>query len=173
MRATFSGAIDDARPLHRIRSSPARGCMQSGRTSPRSLAERRSGIGAGIRLAFTNDADLVYVETKTWYGIPHSVTTTLVTSDGTLYVPSLYQDGGEFPNERYWNKNIARDPDVRVGIDGKIYERRAALVTDAAERARVLDAFAAKYARWKEMLKNGEPEKPRIILLRMDARTPA
>jgi hypothetical protein len=123
--------------------------------------------------SFTNDADLVYVETKTWYGIPHSVTTTLVTSDGTLYVPSLYQDGGEFPNERYWNKNIARDPDVRVGIDGKIYERRAALVTDAAERARVLDAFAAKYARWKEMLKNGEPEKPRIILLRMDARTPA
>jgi F420H(2)-dependent quinone reductase len=123
--------------------------------------------------SFTNGVDLVYVETKTWYGIAHSVTTTLVTSDGTLYVPSLYQDGGEFPNERYWNKNVARDPDVRVWIGGKIYERRAALVTDAAERARVLDAFAAKYARWKEMLKNGEPEKPRIILLRMDARTPA
>jgi len=121
---------------------------------------------------FTNDHDEIFVETRTWYFVPHSVTTTVVTSDGALYVPSLYKDGGEFPSERYWNRNIARDPNVRLKIGQGIYERRAALVTDPAERARVLAAFAAKYDRWRDMLKDGEPARPKIILLRMDPRVP-
>jgi F420H(2)-dependent quinone reductase len=123
--------------------------------------------------SFTEDTELVYVETGTWYGIPHSVTTTLVTEGGTLYVPSLYYGGGEFPEQRYWNRNVARDPDVRVGIGGDIYERRATLVTDPTERRRVLAAFAAKYDRWAEMLKDGDPAQPKIVLLRLDARTSA
>src|SRR5262245_57816669 len=43
--------------------------------------------------SFVNDHDEIFVETNTWYFVPHSVTTTAVTSDGTLYVPSLYQNG--------------------------------------------------------------------------------
>ena len=120
--------------------------------------------------SFTNDHDEIFVETNTWYLVPHSVTTTVVTSDGTLYVPSLYKNGGEFPSQRYWNKNVARDPNVRLKIGESIYERRAALVTDPAERTRVLSAFAAKYDRWREMLKDGDPARPKIILLRMDPR---
>ena len=120
--------------------------------------------------SFSNDYPEVFVETRTWYGIPHSVTTTLVTANGTLYVPSLYYEGGDFPTERYWNRNVARDPDVRVKIGETIYPRRATLVTDPAERATVLAAFAAKYDRWREMLANGEPERPHIILLRLDPR---
>lgn len=120
--------------------------------------------------SFTNDHDEIFVETQTWYRVPHSVTTTVVTSGGTLYAPSLYYDGGEFPTERYWNRNIARDPNVRLKIGDKIYERRAALVTDPAERTRVLAAFAAKYDRWRDLLKDGDPVKPKIILLRMDPR---
>jgi hypothetical protein len=119
---------------------------------------------------FTNDHDEIFVETRTWYFVPHSVTTTVVASGGTLYVPSLYQNGGEFPSERYWNKNIARDPNVRLKIGEDIYERRATLVTDPAERVRVLAAFAAKYDRWRKMLKDGDPVRPKIILLRMDPR---
>jgi hypothetical protein len=90
--------------------------------------------------SFSNGVDEIFVETATWYVVPHSVTTTVVTSDGTLYVPSLYYEGGEFPTERFWNRNIARDPNVR--LDG-----------------------------WREMLKNGDPEKPKIVLLRMDPRS--
>jgi hypothetical protein len=120
--------------------------------------------------SFSDTYPEVFVETQTWYGIPHSVTTTLVTDAGTLYVPSLYYDGGDFPAERYWNRNIARDPDVRVKIGDKIYPRRAVLVTDPAERASVLAAFAAKYDRWRDMLRDGEPERPHIILLRLDPR---
>jgi hypothetical protein len=120
--------------------------------------------------SFSNAYPEVFVETQTGYGIPHSVTTTLVTAAGTLYVPSLYYEGGEFPTERYWNRNIARDPEVRVKIGANIYPRRATLVTDPAERASVLAAFAAKYDRWAAMLENGEPERPHIILLRLDPR---
>jgi hypothetical protein len=96
------------------------------------------------------------------------VTTTVVTSGGTLYVPSLYYEGGDFPNERLWNRNIARDPHVRLKIGEKIYPRTAALVTDPDERTRVLAAFAAKYDRWRGMLKDGEPATPKLILLRVD-----
>jgi hypothetical protein len=32
----------------------------------------------------------------------------------------------------------------------------------------VLAAFAAKYERWREMLKDGDPERPKIMLIRMD-----
>ena len=123
--------------------------------------------------AFSDAYPLIYVETRTPYLVPHSVTTTVVAANGTLYVPSLYYEGGEFPAERRWNRNIARDPDVRLKIGDSIYERRATLVTDTAERATVLAAFAAKYDRWREMLKDGEPERPRMILLRMDARPQA
>jgi hypothetical protein len=123
--------------------------------------------------AFSNDHDEIFVETNTVYFIPHSVTTTVVTNDGTLYVPSLYYDGGEFPTERLWNRNIARDPNVRLEIGEAIYERRASLVTDPDERTDVLAAFAAKYDRWRELLKDGDPERPKIILLRMDARNPS
>jgi hypothetical protein len=121
--------------------------------------------------SFSNAFNEIFVETATWYFVPHSVTTTVVTSGGTLYVPSLYREGGEFPSERRWNKNIARDPNVRLKIGAKIYPRTAFLVTDPAERSRVLAAFAAKYDYWREMLKNGDPVTPKIILLRMDPRT--
>ena len=123
--------------------------------------------------SFSNAHNEIFIETNTVYLVPHSVTTTVVTSAGTLYVPSLYQGGGEFPSERYWNRNIARDPNVRLKIGDEIYERRASLVTDPDERTKVLAAFAAKYEYWRELLKNGDPERPKIILLRMDPRNPA
>ncbi|HEY6599433.1 MAG TPA: hypothetical protein VIZ30_08970 [Pseudomonadales bacterium] len=120
--------------------------------------------------SFSNDVDEIFVETQTWYLVPHSVTTTVVTTDGTLYVPALYRGGGDFPTERTWNKNIVRDPEVRLKIGDNIYPRTAYLVTDAGERGRVLAAFAAKYDYWRELLKNGDPASPKIILLRMDPR---
>ena len=120
--------------------------------------------------SFSNDVDEILVETATWYLVPHSVTTTVVTSDGTLYVPSLYQHGGEFPSERLWNRNIARDPNVRLKIGARVYPRTATLVTDPAERGRVLTAFASKYDYWRDLLKNGDPVTPKVVLLRMDAR---
>jgi hypothetical protein len=118
--------------------------------------------------AFTAEHPEIFVETRTWYGVPHSVTTVCASYEGRLYVPSLYREGGEFPDARFWNRNVARDPRVRLGIGGRLHERRAVLVTDPAERAGALAAFAAKYPFWQQLLAQPEAERPTIILLRMD-----
>jgi hypothetical protein len=118
--------------------------------------------------SFTGAAQEIFVETRTWYGIPHSVTTVLVEHAGTLYVPSLFQTQVEFPLEKYWTRNIARDPRVRLQIEGKLYPRLAALVTDPAEYEAVFDAFALKYERWKEFRTTPPEQRPTIYFVRMD-----
>jgi F420H(2)-dependent quinone reductase len=115
----------------------------------------------------------IFVETRTWYGIPHSVTTVVVAHNGTLYVPSVYFEGGEFPNARFWNRNVVRDPRVRLKIGDRIFERRAVLVEDPAEWNRVLAAFAQKMPFWKELAEKPESERPTIVFLRMDPRADA
>src|SRR5262245_29953892 len=64
--------------------------------------------------SFANEQREIFVETRTWYGIPHSVTTVVVAHNGTLYVPSVYFEGGDFPDARFWNRNVVRDPRVRL-----------------------------------------------------------
>lgn len=68
----------------------------------------------------------IFVQTKTWYGIPHSVTTVSFALDGALYVPCA-----RCPPKR-WPKNVARDPDVVLKIGSSLYERRAVRVEDPA-----------------------------------------
>jgi hypothetical protein len=120
--------------------------------------------------AFTDAVPEIFVETRTWYGIPHSVTTVCATDGGALYVPSLYFDDGEFPEARFWNRNAVRDPRVRLQIGERLYERRAVVVDDEAERATALAAFARKYPFWRELGEKPEAERPRIFFFRMDAR---
>jgi hypothetical protein len=123
--------------------------------------------------SFANEQREIQVETRTWYGIPHSVTTVVVAHNGTLYVPSVYFEGGEFPDARFWNRNVVRDPRVRLKIGDRIYERQAALVEDPAEWNDVLAAFARKIPFWQEMASKPESERPKIVFLRMDPRTDA
>ena len=110
----------------------------------------------------------IFLETRTWYGIRHSVTVACAVHDGALYVPSLYYGQGEFPAERHWHRNVARDPRVRLEIDGRLYERRAVLVTDPAEWNGVLAGFAQKSPFWKELSEKPESERPKLIFMRMD-----
>ena len=119
---------------------------------------------------FTDAFTEIFVETRTWYGVPHSVTTVCAAADGQLYVPSLYYGGEEFPDARYWNRNVVRDPRVRLKIGRQLYARRAELVSSEPERRVVYSAFVAKYAFWREMLAKPEAEWPKIILFRMAPR---
>ena len=78
----------------------------------------------------------IMLETRTWYGIPHSVTVNLVPRGEELYVSGSAQGSrldGEFPNFKSWWANVERDPRVRMKIDGKLYEMTLALVNDHAE----------------------------------------
>lgn len=80
------------------------------------------------------------LETRTWYGIPHSVTVLLVPRGEELYLMSSAQTfrlNQEFPNGKAWWSNVERDPRVRLKIGGKIYEMTVVLVQDRAEVARL------------------------------------
>jgi F420H(2)-dependent quinone reductase len=118
--------------------------------------------------SFTDDQPQIFLETRTWYGLRHSVTVVCASHDGALYVPSLYYGGGEFPDKRHWHRNVARDPRVRLQIGDRLYERRAVLVTDPAEWNAVLAAFGQKFPFWKELTEKPESERPKLIFMRMD-----
>lgn len=82
-----------------------------------------SGVGAsGTVQLETNPAD------------PYSVNVAYTVLDGELYI-----NAGDTETE--WVKNIAADPQVRLRLDGEIYDLRAERVTDAAEIARFGQAW--------------------------------
>src|ERR1035441_451779 len=59
--------------------------------------------------SFTDKIQTVKVQTRTWYLLPHSVTTFCVAYNGQLYLTSVYRPGIEYPHGRNWNANVARD----------------------------------------------------------------
>jgi hypothetical protein len=60
----------------------------------------------------------VLVETRMPYFIAHSVRTIPCVRNGQLYLRS-HQDrmGLQFPNDKSWTSNVARDPRVRIKIE--------------------------------------------------------
>ena len=83
----------------------------------------------------------IMLETRTWYGIPYSVTILPTPRGENLYIGGSAR--GErlsrtFPNYKQWWANVERDPRVRLKIDGQIYEMTAALVHDPVELESIL-----------------------------------
>jgi len=111
--------------------------------------------------SFTDKYPNIYVQTKTWYLVPHSVTASCTAKDGKLYLTSIYRPGSQFPRDKAWNGNIMRDPRVRLKIDDKLYDQRLALVTDEAEKDAVLEAKARKYPQQPAV------EKSRVYVFRV------
>jgi len=101
-----------------------------------------------IDWSFTEQVQEIYVETRTWYLIPHSVNTYCATHDGELYLFSAYYQGGEFPYGRLWNQNVLRDPRVRLKIGDQLFEREVSFVTNATEKEAVFQNFVKKYSEW-------------------------
>jgi hypothetical protein len=95
--------------------------------------------------AFTDQVSTVEVQTRTWYGIPHSVTTYCVSYHGQLYLDSFYPPGVEYPHGRSWNENVARDPHVRLKIANSLYDVTLSHDIDPADKAIVLQLVAKKY----------------------------
>ena len=117
--------------------------------------------------SFSDEFQEIYLETRTWYVIPHSVTTVCAALGEKLYLPTIYFGGGEWP-DKAWNANVASDPRVRLEMGGKIYEREAAVVEDPAEFQSALQALAAKYPFWQEQLSKPASERPDMAMVRMD-----
>lgn len=83
----------------------------------------------------------IMLETRTWYGIPHSVTILPTPRGDKFYIGGSARDNRldrNFPNYKTYWANIERDPRVRLKIDGKLYEMTAVLVSDPDELAGIL-----------------------------------
>ncbi len=98
--------------------------------------------------SFTEDHQEIFVQTSTPYLLPHSVTTYCASHDGDLYLFSAYYQGGTFPDERGWNRNVIRDPRVRLKIGDRLFDQPVSHVTDADTRAAVHANAVAKYPQW-------------------------
>ena len=98
--------------------------------------------------SFTEDHQEIFVQTRTLYLIPHSVTTYCAVYEGDLYVFSAYYQGGVFPDERGWNRNVMRDPRVRLKIGDRLFDQTVSHVTDADTHEAVHASFVAKYPQW-------------------------
>ena len=99
--------------------------------------------------SFTQSIEEIFVETRTWYYIPHSVTTYCSIYNDQLYLFSAYYRGGEFPETRSWNQNVMRDSRVRLKIGNQLFDRTLSWVTDATEKEAVLQTFIEKYTEWR------------------------
>ena len=98
--------------------------------------------------SFTENHPEIFVQTRTPYLIPHSVTTYCTVYEGNLYLFSAYYQGGVFPDERGWNRNVMRDPRVRLKIGDRLFDQTVSHVTDAETREAVHASFVAKYPQW-------------------------
>lgn len=81
----------------------------------------------------------IFVQTSSGYGIPHSVTVGCASLDGSLYLSARH------PRGKRWVANVARDPDVRLGIGGRLYDRRLEPVEEPARIEAIYRAYLRKY----------------------------
>ena len=92
----------------------------------------------------------VWLQTSTWYGIPHSVTVVAAPSGDSVFVPSIFDDpSAEFP-AKFWNDNIVRDPDVLLKVGDLLYPLHASEAI-GEQRTRGLTALAGKYDFWQQV----------------------
>jgi hypothetical protein len=94
---------------------------------------------------FANQFSTAAVQTRTWYLLPHSVTTYFVSYNGQLYLDSFYPMGVEYPHGRSWNEDVARDPHARIKIGNNLYDVTLSHDTDASDKTAVLQLVAKKY----------------------------
>jgi hypothetical protein len=88
---------------------------------------------------FTDQIDEVFIQTRSWYGIPHSTTIWCARVANELYIGSYGKD------KKYWEINILRDNRARIRINGKIYDVTVTKLDDATQRGVVGMAYERKY----------------------------
>lgn len=121
---------------------------------PKAAKDRRAGLWLKGNLvttpvtdwSFTDKYETIEIETNTWFLIPHSVRIDCATYQGRLYLNSRVPKGvAPYPGGRMWNRDVARDPHVRLKIGNNLYPEVLLFVTDPAEKEGAFKAMQAKY----------------------------
>ena len=109
-------------------------------------ADRRPGLrlsgdvveDAVADWSFTDEHPEIWIETRTVYWVPHSVTIVCATNGERLFVAAREPEG------KRWVANVERDPNVRLQIGESVYERKLRRL-DAADAETAYAAYASKY----------------------------
>jgi hypothetical protein len=125
--------------------------------------------------SFADTIENVQIETRTWYLLPHFVRTDIVRNGSQLYLFSEYfapspgqpDHRDEFPNARFWNRMVIRDPHIRVKIGDRIFQMRAYPLTDPNQVAVVRQAFLNKYADARQLADLPESQRPKLYFFRL------
>ena len=91
--------------------------------------------------SFTDAIPTIKIQTQTPLLLPYSVTIWCASYNGNFYVTSY--------RGRRWVEDIVSHPQVRLKIDGRLYDRTLSMVSDPTEKAAVLQAKGKKYPSWK------------------------
>jgi hypothetical protein len=109
-------------------------------------SERRPGLWLSGEPAplpedwsFTDAHREIAIEVRTPYALPHSVTIWCASADGRLFVAA------RDPEQKRWPGWVERDPEVRLAIDGRLYDAKLFHLDDPDWIAPVRRAYAAKY----------------------------
>ena len=106
--------------------------------------------------AFAGSHGTIQLETRP--AEPYSVNLAYTVLDGTLYL-----NAGD--TETQWVKNMNANPDVRLRIDGVLYELRAERVTDGAEIAAFGKAWTSQ-----SMFRRDPTELDEVWIYRLSSR---
>jgi squalene-hopene/tetraprenyl-beta-curcumene cyclase len=106
---------------------------------PGTWLEGEPFVGSVSDWTFTAGIDEIFIETRPWYGLPHSTTIWCVELEGRLYIGS-YGDV-----EKAWEKAIAHDSAARLRIDGRLHEVTLVPVDDPRLNRKVDSRYGEKY----------------------------
>lgn len=126
--------------------------------------------------SFVDAIPNVQIQTHTSYLLPHVLTTDIVRVGQQLYLFSEYypppkgkpDTRGDFPQARFWNRMVVRDPRIRVKIGDRLFDMRAYPLTDPAQIDVVRQAFLAKYADVRQRDAAPEARRPALYFFRLE-----
>ncbi len=126
--------------------------------------------------SFIDEISNVQIETRTWYLVPHVLRTDIARNNQQLYLFSEYfapapgkPDLRErFPEARFWNRMVVRDPRIRVKIGNRLFDMRAYPLTDPSEISVARQAFLSKYADVRAQEALPESRRPAMHFFRLE-----
>jgi hypothetical protein len=126
--------------------------------------------------SFIDAIPTVQIETRTWYLLPHVLRTDIARNNEQLYLFSEYfapapgkPDLRErFPEARFWNRMVVRDPRIRVKIGNRLFDMRAYPLTDPSQIAVARQAFLNKYADVRAREALPESRRPALHFFRLE-----
>ena len=88
---------------------------------------------------FTDEIEEIFIETRPWYGIPHSTTIWCVEVDGILYIGSYGEE------KKAWEEAVAGNPRARLEIEGLLYPVQIEPVPEGALSEAIRVRYFEKY----------------------------